>query len=476
MQRRLSRLFALVSSLAFCALVAVALLAMRVIAANHDAATVAGRADIAALEDAVELQRLLYQKGFIGAFFLTNDESWLEQLERERATFEGWLRGVTEKPQSAETARVMAQLVANYDRYDAQRHQAVAEWRHGDREGAVHTLVAYQERIAELRGIGEHLLRVHRDGIEARLRAADRAWRHALYGLGTVVLLALGGAAALGFFLARRIGEPLYELVLHAAAAGGTRVEVRGSDEIGALSSHVRRLASEIEQSSAELALQRATVVQAEKMSALGEMAAAVAHQVLNPLAGVKAAVQLLARNQPRPEVMETVTAVDREVRRVENMAQRLIGFSRPLQPRVKPIDVAELLARAREAAPAGQRVRIEESIDDGVTLRGDPELLHQVLVNLLTNATQAMPDGGVIELSAHPEDGYTAITVRDEGIGIAPEIASHLFAPFFTTRSEGHGLGLAFCRNVALAHGGSIEATANAPAAGATFTLRVPA
>jgi signal transduction histidine kinase len=117
--------------------------------------------------------------------------------------------------------------------------------------------------------------------------------------------------------------------------------------------------------------------------------------------------------------------------------------------------------------------VRIEAA--SNLSLPADPELLVQVLVNLTVNACQAMPSGGRVRLGARHENGWLVLDVRDEGEGLAPEVATRLFTPFVTTRPDGHGLGLAISQNIALAHGGRLEARPNAPERGTTFSLWLP-
>jgi signal transduction histidine kinase len=330
---------------------------------------------------------------------------------------------------------------------------------------AQHTLATYTQRLPKLRDLALRLIRVRRDEVTARLAQANAAWWNALVGLAVAVTLAVIGALGGGYLLARRVARPIYDLVLRAESAGGARGQVTADDEIGALSAHVTLLAQRM--------------VQAEKMSALGEMATAVAHEVLNPLTGVKTALQLLGRTTPTREVTETVTAVDAEIRRVEEMARRLMSFARPATPQPRRIRLDEILPpvlRATQAEADARRLRVVPALNGLPELTADPDLLTQVLINLTINACQATPGGGAdVEITARREPGWRIVEVIDRGTGISPDVAGRLFAPFNSNKPEGHGLGLAVSQNIALAHGGRIESQANAPGPGTTFAVWLP-
>ena len=476
---RLRRLFGVVFVATLALFVGLSLVAFRSIAIGHQTALSVARADLDALTDAIELQGLLYQRGFVSNYVVSGDESYLVELERANQTFERWLERVDDEADSPATTAATRDLNAAYASYDASRERVIALYKKGRRSEAIEELLINNGLAADVRAMADRVLQIRKEEVVARIDEAGKKWVRGVASLGGALALSIGAVAGLGYLLARRIARPLYELVLRAeTAAGGARVEVSATDEIGALSEHVARLAARIEASSAELAEQRRRVSQAEKMSALGEMAAAVAHEVLNPLTGVKTAIQLLGKEDESPLVQETVVAVDEEIRRVESIARRLVSFARPYAPSPKHTPIGEILEgvlRAASPSAVACSAEIVVKADARETIHADPDLVIQVLTNLVVNACQALTRPGCVEIALHREAGVARIDVRDDGPGICPEILDRLFSPFATTRKDGHGLGLAVSQNIAIAHGGRIEHRSNAPSRGVTFSLMLP-
>jgi len=208
----------------------------------------------------------------------------------------------------------------------------------------------------------------------------------------------------------------------------------------------------------AELVEAQHAVIQKERLAAVGEMAAVIGHELRNPMAAVLNNLYLvrLALGEPLPSDTERhLAGAEHQVNRAARIAEGLTAYTRDRQPQFSTFEFADLVAEVLAATPAPKGV--DASIDATATLDLDPVLMAQVLTNLLTNAFQAMPDGGAVTLSART-DPYPLITVEDTGPGIGTEDVDRLFNPFFTTKQEGTGLGLAIVQRLVEAQGGTVS------------------
>ena len=240
------------------------------------------------------------------------------------------------------------------------------------------------------------------------------------------------------------------------------------------LAQTVRRQAAERDGLQAELR-------RSERLAALGRLLAGVAHEVRNPLAGIRSTAQLWQRGVVGLDD-ESLDGLVHEVDRLEEIVSRLLQFSRADAQALAPGDLNAVLAEAARLAsgPAELKsVRVEVELDPDLppVAMAAPALL-QVFRNLTTNAIHAMPSGGILRLTSqrHPAHHAVQAVVIDTGPGLAPETIGHLFEPFFTTKAEGTGLGLAIAREIALAHRGDLLATNRTDGSGAVFTLTLPA
>ena len=213
-------------------------------------------------------------------------------------------------------------------------------------------------------------------------------------------------------------------------------------------------------------------------LARLGEMAAVIAHEVKNPLAGIRGAIQVIGGRLPKDSkdaavIKEIVNRIDA----LNELIKDLLLFARPPHPRPLPVDVADLVRTtadllAGDPALRGVAVQIAGAAPP---VMADAELLKILFQNLLVNSAQAMQGRGDIRITLQPVNGFLRVTVRDAGPGIAADVLPRIFTPFFTTKARGTGLGLATARRIVEAHAGRI-AIESAPGAGTTVTVELPA
>lgn len=217
----------------------------------------------------------------------------------------------------------------------------------------------------------------------------------------------------------------------------------------------------------------------ADRMSALGELSAGLAHEVRNPLGSIEGAVQILGRRDLEESTRQEFTEMaSREVVRLKGLLTHFLEFARPQQPRVVASDIELLLQSvaklAGETAKMAQVNILVETTEALPQVSIDPEQIRQVLLNLVINAVQAMPNPGQIRLRAIRDGEHVRIEIEDEGVGIPADDVERIFDPFFTTRSDGTGLGLSIAYQIVSQHGGHIAAKRN-PERGMTFTVTLP-
>lgn len=329
-----------------------------------------------------------------------------------------------------------------------------------------------------------------------------------LYVLYAILAIGLLATALGGYAISRHLLGPLDALSREseAIAAGdfSHRVEIRGRDEIaalgekfnamadkiqqlvGSLAAHRDRLEDEVRARTAELEREQderreldRQMFQMEKLATLGELTMGIAHEIGNPLAGMKAVTQALQYEEDLPTgVIEALKRLETETDRLTDFLKSFHGFAAPqaTQPVAVPLAeaVADVLFWLRKEARS-LNIGIVADVAPDLAVLADLHQIKQVLLNLAMNAVHAMPEGGRLELSARPVDaGFVEIAVRDTGGGIAPELLTRIFDPFFTTRADGTGLGLSIVRKIAQAHGATLTVDSTV-GQGSCFTLRWP-
>lgn len=305
--------------------------------------------------------------------------------------------------------------------------------------------------------------------------------------------VAAGGillAIVFSLWIAARVSRPIEQLASAAGevAAGNWDVHVpeRGRDEVSVLARSFNHMTE-------QLTSQREKLIQTERVAAWRELARRLAHELKNPLFPLQLTVENLVRARQLPEAefdeifRESTTTLGAEIANLKAIIGRFSDFSKMPKPELERIEAKDVIARvvslyATAAATKESKIVFETDVAGGpMPLDADPELLHRALSNLVLNAMDAMPDGGKLTLSAHPQGDAVELRVSDTGAGLTPEECERLFTPYYTTKQHGTGLGLAIVQSVVADHHGTIavESRACAPenkaGGGTTFIITLP-
>ena len=219
-------------------------------------------------------------------------------------------------------------------------------------------------------------------------------------------------------------------------------------------------------------------VKRADRLSAIGQLAAGLAHEIRNPLASIDGAAELLDVADDQPELRkETVGIIRKECARLNRLLTSLLDFARPRNPEWRAVDLSQVLDSVIDLVSHSARKSINFHKETGprvLEILGDQEQLTQVILNLALNAAQAMPEGGDVWLTTRQDDDGIVIQVRDQGTGIPEQNLDKIFDPFFTTKDAGTGLGLSVVHQIVTQHGGTVTVTRNKDR-GTTFRLFFP-
>jgi signal transduction histidine kinase len=304
-----------------------------------------------------------------------------------------------------------------------------------------------------------------------------------------VLLVAGAGAVAicgvLLVVLTYTVQRPMVELQQKIAKLGGGDLNVSVSfahrnDEIGDLGRNFNQMVRQLRESRVEIdRLHRTQMSRAEHLATLGELATGLAHEIRNPLAGIAGVIEIIGRDLPSTSPARSVVKdVRQEIARINHIVTDLLQTARPHPPTVRKSD---LNTTVEHAVMLGRQQAVAKSIE--ISLRKDPTLpevehdsdqIHQVLLNLLLNALQAIDVNGRIAVTVKTQGTNAIVEVSDNGRGIAPNHLPNIFRPFYTTKGDGTGLGLSLARRIVEDHQGRIDVT-SAVGRGTTFAVVLP-
>jgi len=288
----------------------------------------------------------------------------------------------------------------------------------------------------------------------------------------------------LGWWTTERVTRPVTQLARGArAVASGdwsARVEVISKDEIGELATAFNRMTE-------QLAEQRDRAIQAERVAAWRELARRLAHELKNPLFPLQITIENLRKARKRSEsefeevFQESTGTLLAEVGNLKTIIGRFSDFAKMPPPNFEAVELNEVvqnvmrLYHAQLKDDGKSKIETELSLAEaGLRIQADGEQLRRAIGNLVLNAIDAMPQGGILRIASSREDGHVRLWVSDTGMGLTEEECARLFTPYYTTKQHGTGLGLAIVQSVVSDHGGKISVVST-PGNGATFMIELP-
>ncbi len=316
-----------------------------------------------------------------------------------------------------------------------------------------------------------------RNGMDAE------AWRKYLV---FSVISALVPNLILLLLVVRSISRPLQRITVAAVDVTngkyGTEVDLRKSnDEIGLLANSFNEMSRKMAEDIEKLGAMNEQLMRADRLAAMGTLAAGVAHEVNNPLASISSMIQMMREEHGGDsEAVEQLEMISSQIERIKNVTQGLTKFARTRPAARSRIDVRDVVDSAIRLAEYDGDFR---GLDTRITLAdglpqifADPDQLQQVILNLLLNAKDAMPNGGSISVNGIADQRSVMLTITDTGVGMDDAAIGNAFDPFFTTKppGKGTGLGLAVCYGIVTSHGGTIEIGRNADG-GTEVTITLP-
>ena len=305
-----------------------------------------------------------------------------------------------------------------------------------------------------------------------------------------MVLLVAGVGAvaicgALLVVLTYTVQRPMVELQQKISQLGAGDLNVAVSfahrnDEIGDLGRNFNQMVVQLRESRSEIErLHRTQMSRAEHLATLGELATGLAHEIRNPLAGIAGVIEIIGRDLPSTSPARSVVKdVRQEIARINHIVTDLLQTARPHPPMVRK---SNLNTTVEHAVMLGRQQALANSIE--IVLQKDPSLpevehdsdqIHQLLLNLLLNAMQAIERNGRVIVTVKAQGSMAVVEVSDNGRGISPEHLPNIFRPFYTTKGDGTGLGLSLARRIVEDHHGRIEVT-SAVSQGTTFAVALP-
>lgn len=441
--------------------------------------------NVSSLQAVQELEIYVRQLRFHTFLYLLNPQADRKgRIDEAQAKFEEALEETRQLSTTDEEKALFRQIEGTYHQYKKEQDQLIED-AHGRPFPEVYK-IAEKHPVREVIAPCQALLKINE---KKMADSAAESQRVSYEGYLAMLFLGLAGpigGIVIGYGITRGLRRSIYrlsvrvqDLAQHLEKDLGT-VSVVADGDLDALEAQMQFIVHKVEEAAKRLQQQQRELLRTEQLSQVGQLAAGMAHEIRNPLTGIKLLVEAALRpNSPRSLNVEDTQVIYREVKKLEQTVQQFLNFARLPAPQIAPCDLRDIIRQSWEAVQVKARQqRVEPAFvlpEHPVVVSADAGQLNTVLVNLFLNALDAIGTNGRLEVHLSPEDhGNVRLRVCDTGPGIPPEIQEKLFQPFATNKPHGTGLGLFLSGRILNEHGGDISAI-NRAEGGACFTITLP-
>jgi two-component system sensor histidine kinase HydH len=439
--------------------------------------------NVASLVAAQEIEIRLRQLRFHSFVYMMDPRPERRELVRaDEQAFENALAQAQAAANDPEEQALVEAIKDGFIRYQAELARAPAK---GPETRAEFVEWADRHPVRHLAAPCQELLRINKAAMEQAALESESVSQKAQ--LAMILLGILGPLSGLisGYGIARGLSRSISRLIVRLQDVRAhldqdvASVKLAPGEPMRDLDAQLDLVVARVREVAEQTQQHQRDILRAEQLAAVGQLAASVAHEVRNPLTGIKLLVGAALKDQNESLTMDDLQVIHGEIGRMEETVQGLLDFARPPQVQRVPGDLREVVNQAVDLvrSRANQlRVQVRAELPGHAVIASvDRNQLANVLVNMLMNSLDAMPHGGQVELLLSELSGQEIeLRVRDSGAGLSPSILDRLFTPFASTKATGTGLGLSICRRIVEGHGGTIVAR-NRPEGGAEFTIHLP-
>lgn len=401
-------------------------------------------------------------------FWLRRDDRYIENVKKQTERIKNYIRLIKEQNPSEDLNNQINKINILASEYYEEFLKSAGLFKSGQREEEILTEDSRFVIVSrQLQSLVPQITEEARERMEKQIKLTEETKIKASWIIVVGIIIAVGVGFLIAYFISQDITKSIGNLMdgMKKVEEGDlkARVDVKSKDELGRLGGYFNEMLNKIEQARDKQRVLQQQVANAEKLASLGRLAAGVAHEINNPLTGVLTSGHILLKKTPEdaPE-KEDLEVIVKETTRCRKIIKGLLDFARQTKPEMRLSSINEIIEESLslvENQASFRNIKIIKELAQSLPLISvDADQIRQVFINIILNAQEAMPKGGVLTISSSQKDKFIEVKFIDTGCGILKENMDKLFDPFFSTKEGGTGLGLAVSYGIIEKHQGSIE------------------